>query len=179
MENEIKHSESYIYQTVGTKTSFSTPSNYFDGLEQIIEAKISEEKFSKETAFEVPEHYFEALESSILSKVSSTTKQTKIISLKNNIYKIIPFVAAASIMLFIGLNSFVFNTNDHLSLESLSSNDLEYWLEVNTLSTDDIATILEDDILEVNEFYFTDIKDKSIEEYMNSLDSNTLWNELN
>lgn len=179
MENELKNSESYIRHKTGTTTGFSTPTNYFEDLEEVINAKISEEKFSQETAFKVPENYFETIEDSILAKVSSTKKKTKVITFKQRVFKIIPFVAAASILLFIGLNSFVFNTNDSLTLENLSNNDLEYWLDVNTLSTHDIATILENDILDENEFYFTDIKNESIEEYINSLDSNSFWNGLN
>lgn len=179
MENEIKNSESYIRHKVGTATGFSTPSNYFDGLEEVINAKISEEKFSKETGFKVPENYFDTIEDSILAKVSSTKKKTKVVTFKQRVFKIIPFVAAASIMLFIGLNSFVFSTNDTLTLDTLSNNDLEYWLDSNTLSTHDIASILQDDILDENEFYFTDIKNESLEEYINSLDSNTFWNDLN
>ncbi|MGK0412239.1 MAG: peroxiredoxin family protein [Polaribacter sp.] len=179
MKNEVKNSESYIRHKVGTATGFSTPTNYFDDLEEVINAKISEEKFSKETAFKVPENYFDTIEDSILAKVSSTKKKTKIITFKKRVFKIIPFVAAASIILFIGLNSFVFSTNDTLTLETLSNNDLEYWLDANTLSTHDITTILQDDILDENEFYFTEIKNESIEEYINLLDSNSFWNDLN
>ena len=50
---------------------------------------------------------------------------------------------------------------------------------MDTLNNNDIASILEEDILEENEFYFTDIKDESIEDYMNSIDNTSLLNEIN
>ncbi|TXD52577.1 MULTISPECIES: hypothetical protein [unclassified Polaribacter] len=178
MENELKNSEAHMKHKVDIETGFSTPSNYFDNLEASLFTKISEEKFAKETAFKVPENYFNQLECSILSKAASTKKETNVLSFKELILQIIPFVAAASIVLFIGLNSFVFNAKDTLTLDSLSDSDIEYWLDVTTVSNLDIATILQDDILDQNEFYYTDISDESIEEYLNSLD-NTLWNEIN
>ena len=176
MENEIKNSEYYIQNKVGSATGFSAPTNYFDTLEAGISAK---EKFSKKTAFKVSENYFSKIDTSILSKDSSIKKETKIISFKERFFKIIPFVAAASILLFVGLNSFIFNTNNKLTLDSLSDNDIEYWLDSNSLNNQDIASILQDEILDENEFYFSDIKDKSIEEYINSLDNDTLLNDLN
>jgi hypothetical protein len=179
MESELKNSEYYVNQKAGNKAGFSTPATYFDSLEKEIAAKISEEKFKKETAFKVPENYFNNIETSVLTKVLSTEKKTKVISFKARILKIAPLVAAASIILFIGINSFIFNTEEALTLDSLSNNDFEYWLEANTLNTNDITSILGDDILDENEFYFTNLKDESIEEYINSLDNNALWNEIN
>lgn len=179
MENEIKNSEYYIQNKVIGATGFSAPTNYFDTLEEGISAKLSEEKFSKRIAFKVPENYFSNIDTSILSKVSSIKKETKIISFKERFFKIVPFVAAASILLFVGLNSFIFKTNNKLTLDSLSDNDIEYWLDSNTLNNQDIASILQDEILDENEFYFSDIKDQSIEDYINFLDNDTLLNELN
>ena len=81
--------------------------------------------------------------------------------------------------MFIGLNSFVFNTSDELTLDSLSNNDIEYWLDTNTFHSTDITTIYEDEILEENEFLFNELKDESIEDYINSIDDPSLLNELN
>jgi hypothetical protein len=179
MENEIINSENYINNKVGQKTGFSAPSNYFDTLEDVIASKISEENLPKETAFKTPENYFSNLEDSILAQVTSKEKEVKVISFKDRILKFIPIAAAASVVLFISLNSFVFNADEEMTLDALSDNDIEYWLDANTLNTNDIAAILEDDILEENEFSLTDIKDESIEDYINSIDNTSLLNELN
>ncbi len=179
MENELKNSVQYINNKVGKKTGFSAPTNYFDNLQDSIQAKIAEESFSKKSAFKVPENYFDDLENNILGRISSEEKETKVISFKERVFKLIPIAAAASIILFIGLNSFVFNTSDELTLDSLSNNDIEYWLDTNTFHSTDITTIYEDEILEENEFLFNELKDESIEDYINSIDDPSLLNELN
>jgi hypothetical protein len=91
----------------------------------------------------------------------------------------IPYAAAASIVLFISLNSFVFTTDEELTINSLTDTEIEYWLDSNTLNTNDISIVLEDELLKENDFYFTTIKDETIEDYINSIDSTTLLNEIN
>lgn len=179
MENEIKNSIAFINKKTGKKSGFSAPSDYFDNLEDVIAVKITTESLPKESAFKVPDTYFNNLEDHILAQVSSKEKETKVISFRDRVLKIIPYTAAASIALFIGLNSFVFNQNETLTLDMLSDNEIEYWLDTNTLNNNDIAAILEDEILDENEFSFTEIKDESIEDYINSIDNTSLLNELN
>lgn len=179
MENELKNSVQYINNKVGKKTGFSAPTNYFDTLEDSILTKLVEENFSNEKAFKVPENYFDDLENNVLQRIASEEKETKVISFKERVFKLIPIAAAASIILFIGLNAFVFNTIDELTLDSLSNNDIEYWLDTNALHSTDIITVYEDDILEENDFLFTEIKDESIEDYLNTMDESSLLNELN
>ncbi|APZ46919.1 hypothetical protein BW723_11770 [Polaribacter reichenbachii] len=179
MENEIRHSVAFISKKIGKKPGFSAPSNYFDNLEDDISIKISEENFAKNTSFKVPNTYFNNLEDTILEKISSKEKETKIISLKERVFKLIPYAAAASIALFIGLNSFVFNTDNANTLEALTDDDFEQWLDVSSIETDDIVEILPEDILEINEFSFALIEDESIEDYINSIDNTSLLNELN
>jgi hypothetical protein len=178
MKTEIKNSENYISKKTGNKTGFSTPTDYFNNLEDVIATRISEENFTKEIGFEVPDTYFNNLEDIILAKVSSE-KETKIISFKDRVLKLIPYAAAASIVLFIGLNSFVFNTDKELTIDSLTDTEIEYWLDSNTLNTNDISIVLEDDLLDEIDFYFTTIKDETIEDYINSIDNVALLNEIN
>lgn len=181
MENEIKHSEAFISNKIGKKPGFTTPSNYFNNLEDDISIKISEENFIKKNSFKVPDTYFSTIEDNILAKVSSEAKkETKVISLKNRFLKIIPFAAAASIALFIGLNSYVFKSdNTNNNLKALTDEDFEQWLDISTIHTDDIVEILPEDILEINEFSFALIEDESIEDYINSIDNTSILNELN
>jgi hypothetical protein len=175
MGKEIINSINYISKKTSKKTGFSAPLDYFNNLEEVIGAKLYEEQLPKENGFKVSDTYFNNLEDNVLAKVSFSKKETKIISFK----EVIPYATAASIVLFIGLNSFVFNTDKELTLDSLSDTDIEYWLDSNTLNTNDISIIFEDDLLEENDFYFTTIKDETIEEYINSLDNIALFNEIN
>ncbi|MCL7765225.1 hypothetical protein MPF19_17525 [Polaribacter sp. Z014] len=179
MENNIKNSEEYLNSILGKETGFSLPKNYFSTTEVSVEAKLAEENFTKENGFTTPDSYFKDLESEILSKVSSTKKVTKVISFKERVLKMIPIAAAASVILFIGLNSFVFNKNEELTIDSLSDDDIEFWLDSNTLNTNDIANVLENDVLEENDFYFSLLEDENIEDYINTTDNTSFLNEIN
>lgn len=179
MENNIKNSEAYLNSVLGKKTGFSKPKNYFNSIEEVIEAKLFEEKLNNENGFKTPNSYFKGLEDDILAKVLSPKIETKVISLKERILKFIPIAAAASVLLFIGLNSFVFNTTEKLTINSLTDDDIEYWLDGNNLSSIDITAVLGDDIIDENDFYFANIDDENIEDYINSIDNTTILNELN
>mmetsp|Transcript_19498 Transcript_19498/g.22582 ORF Transcript_19498/g.22582 Transcript_19498/m.22582 type:complete len:180 (+) Transcript_19498:589-1128(+) len=179
MDNELKNSINFINKKIGQKSGFSSPTNYFDNLEEEISVKIVEDNFDKERAFNVPELYFKGLEDDILTKVSSKEKEPKIISFKNKVLKLIPYAAAACIALFIGLNTFVFNASEQITIDNISDIELEYWLDTNTINTIDITEILENEIFEENDFSFTEIQDESIEDYINSIDNTSILNELN
>lgn len=179
MENEIKNSIKFINEKTGKKSGFSSPSNYFDNLEEEISCKILEENFEQEIGFNVPHTYFENLDNTILAKVNSKEKKSKVIPLRSKVLKFIPYAAAACIALFIGLNSFVFNVNEQITLENLSDTDIENWLDSNTLNTNDITEILENEILDENDFSLTELQDDSIEDYIISIDNTSLFNELN
>ncbi|KGL63993.1 hypothetical protein [Polaribacter sp. Hel1_85] len=178
MENNIKNSEAYLNSVLGKESGFSIPKNYFNTTEDAIEAKIAEENFTKNKGFKVPDSYFKELENDILAKVTTTKKETKVISLKERILKAIPIAAAASVILFIGLNSFIFNKTEELTLDSLSDNEIENWLDTNILNTNDIALILNEDIFDENDFYFATLEDENIEDYINSIDNTSILNEL-
>ncbi|MFY9241447.1 MAG: hypothetical protein WAO74_00315 [Polaribacter sp.] len=179
MENDLKNSEEFINRKTGKKTGFSAPTDYFTNLEETITTKIVAENFSNKIAFNVPNNYFKNLEDVVLEKVTSKEKVTKIISLKERVLKMIPYAAAASIVLFLGLNSYVFDAKEILTLDSLSDNDIEYWLESSTINTNDVVLILQEDILEDHAFSFYEIKDETIEDYINSIDNTSLLNEFN
>ncbi len=209
MKHEIKNSEEYLSSILGKESGFSVPENYFNTIEDAFETKLTEEKFTREKGFSIPENYFSTIEDSIeaklteenftkekgfsipdsyfkdleddiLAKVTSTEKEAKVISFKDRILKLIPIAAAASVVLFIGLNSFVFNsTNKELTIDSLSDTDIEFWLDSNTLNTNDITLALGDDILEDDDFYFSSLEDENIEDYINSIDNTSIFEELN
>ncbi|WP_158838564.1 hypothetical protein [Polaribacter sp. L3A8] len=179
MENNIKNSEQYLNSILGEETGFSVPKDYFASIEESIATKLSEEVLTKEHGFTMPDTYFKELENEILAKVAVPKKETKVISFKERIFKMIPIAAAASIILFIGLNSFVFNTNEELTIDSLSDDDIEFWLDSNTINTTDMAIVLENDVLEEGDFYFSSLEDENIEDYINSIDNTSFLNEIN
>lgn len=178
MIEETKNSEKFIKSTLGNKNPFTTPENYFENIEEDFATKLATNDFPKKNPFKVSEGYFDHLEDTIFSKIEAERKHVNLISLQQKLIKGIPFAAAAAILLFIGFNSFQFNLKETMTLDSLSESDLEYWLDSNTLHESDIATVLEDDIIGENTFYFSEIEDESIEDYLNTDTNSYLLNEL-
>ena len=180
MNNELENSEKFIYQKVGKKTGFSVSSDYFEAVETNFSVRLFEEKNTKKVAFETPLNYFNEVEDRVLEKVLVTKKEVKVISFKQKVLMMIPIAAAASILLFIGINSFNPGDSAPLTFESVTDNEIETWLESNSnsINTDNITTIFSNEELLENDFAFTNIKDASIEDYMYSNDDLTIINEL-
>lgn len=177
MNEELKNSEQFIFEKAGKTSNFTAPNNYFDSVEDSFLLKLAEKNLPKNYGFNVPKNYFDEIENVVLSKVSHQKKETKLISFKEKILRIIPLAAAASILLFVGLNSFVFNVEKKLTIDSISDADIENWITANNLHYNDVALVLQEDILKDNEFSMANIKNETIEEYIISTDNTTLLNE--
>lgn len=178
MNTKNKYSLEYIKSITQNKSGFSTPENYFDSVENAVFSKITEQSFSKKNAFTAPKDYFENFEDSLFSKIDFPKKEVKVISLKSRLLQIIPAASAASVLLFIGLNYFSFS--DTTSFDSISSEELENWLDEsytnNASSTINFvdADFKDSNVLEED----TSIKDEDILEYLNSIDNVTLLTEI-
>tara|TARA_R110002124_G_scaffold88041_1_gene226241 strand:- start:9157 stop:9699 length:543 start_codon:yes stop_codon:yes gene_type:complete len=178
MDIKNKYSLKYIKSTTQNKSGFSVPENYFVSIGETVFSKISEQSFSKENAFTAPKDYFNNFEDRLLTKLDFPKKEVKVISLKSRLLQIIPTAAAASVLLFIGLNYFsFFNTT---SFDSISADEIEDWLNegyinhaastVNFVDADfKDSNALEED---------TSIKDEDILEYLNTIDNATLLTEI-
>ena len=178
MDTKNKNSLDYIKSITQNKNGFSTPENYFDSVEDTVFSKIKEQSFSKENAFTAPKDYFEHFEDSLFEKINFPKKEVKVISLRSRLLKIIPAAAAASVLLFIGLNYFSFS--DTASFESISYEELENWLDesyINNASS--TVNFVDADFKDSNVLEeVSSIKDEDILEYLNTIDSATLLTEI-
>ena len=178
MDTKNKNSLDFIKSITQNKNGFSTPENYFDSVEDTVFSKIKEQSFSKENAFTAPKDYFEHFEDSLFEKINFPKKEVKVISLRSRLLKIIPAAAAASVLLFIGLNYFSFS--DTASFESISSEELENWLDesyINNASS--TVNFVDADFKDSNVLEeVSSIKDEDILEYLNTIDSATLLTEI-
>ena len=181
MSNHIKNSEEFLNSISRKKNGFSVPKNYFNAIEEKINIKLAEERFKNKSGFDVPNTYFKKFEEDLLAKVLSPSpvNETKVISFKERISKIIPITVAASVLLFIGLNSFIFDKTTEITLDTLSENEIEYWLDNSDIYLNDIAIVEAETILEENDFYFSSLRDEIIEEYIYSIENSYLLYELN
>lgn len=180
MKKDSKNIEQFLNDEVRKTSGFSMPKNYLDSIENNFIAKLAEQQFPKSSGYKIPEEYLDSLENSIVAKVGFTTKkETKVITLKNKVLKIVPFAAAASVLVFLALNTFNFKSTSNLTFDSLNNQDLEYWYNTSEINYTDLALVLENEIKYENEFTLTNIQDENIEEYMNSIDNSSILNDLN
>lgn len=177
MDNKLKHSEDFLQSKIGKKNGFSTPKNYFEGIEENLFSTLSEENLPKEPSFNVPTDYFTNLEDTILAKVSSEEKQVKVVSLKTRVLKLIPIAAAASVLLFIGINNF---SNGKITINDITSEELSSWFDNNpeNLNSEEFAIVFEENDFEENELAEATIDETNLEEYLNLIDSSSLLNEF-
>ena len=178
MDTKDKNSIDYIKSITQIKSGFSAPENYFDSVEDSVFSKITEQSLSKESAFTAPKGYFNHFEDSLFTKINFPKKEIKVISLKSRLLKVIPAAAAASVLLFIGLNYFTFSNS--VSFDSIPSEEIENWLDdsyINNASS--TVNFVDADFKDSNVLEeVTSIKDEDILEYFNTIDSTTLLNEI-
>ena len=179
MNRELKDSEDFIRNNTSGVHGFNAPKNYFKTIEDSVIANIAEQGFNKDTAFHTPDNYFENFEEKLFSKLGTPKKEVKVISLRSRLLKIIPTAAAASVLLFIGLNYFSNSVNN--TFDSISSEELENWFDesytefnANTSIEFVDADFTEMNIIE-NE---SSVEDEDILEYFNTFDNTSLLTEM-
>ena len=126
MNRELENSVNYISNKTQKKSGFSAPENYFDSVEDSLFSKLSEQKFPSKSGHSIPEKYFENIDEVIFSKIEFP-KTPKVISIRSRIIKYIPTAAAASLLLFFGLNYFALTNSN--SFDDISPDDIENWLD--------------------------------------------------
>lgn len=178
MKKETKHSNT-IFQKVGKNHGFTTPENYLENLEDTVFSKFKVDALPKSTGYKIPTNYMNNIEEDILSKVVINEKQIKVITLKQRMLKLIPYAAVASMVLFIALNSFVFQSDANLNLDSLDDADIEYWLNNNDINYTDVAAVLETEIANENDLSLTTLNTNNIEDYLISTDEYSIFDEIN
>ncbi|PQJ74651.1 hypothetical protein [Polaribacter gangjinensis] len=178
MKEDLKNSIDFLNKKTEKKSGLSVPENYFSEVEESIFAEVSTSSLPKDTGFTTPNNYFNDFENNILSNLVPQ-KESKIIHFKSRILKAIPFVAAASIALFISLNSFFFEKSTTFSLDSISQNDIENWLDSKSFTNTEIANAIGDDFLNMNDFSFADLKTENLEDYLTTIDTQELLSEIN
>lgn len=177
MNKEIQNKIDFINQKTSKKTGFSTPENYFKEIENDFFSLIATKNLSKENTYKVPTDYFNTIENEILTKLSNENlKKGKVISLNKKILRLIPFTAAASILLFICLN--YFNTNNTYSFKDITEADISFWYEngYGNTNNEELAIVL--DASDFDEDILSSINDESLEDYLNTIDNSTLLNEI-
>ena len=153
------------------KTGFTVPKNYFKGIEDDFSLNLIEEELPKNNVFEIPTTYFQEFDHHIIEKIKP--KKGKIINLKK--IKLIPVAATIALIIFFGTN-FLLNNNPELS-----SNEIVNWVDINinTISSDDIAIAFTDINFDDIDPYVTIKSEDIIESLINSDDIDFLIEDAN
>lgn len=185
MDKNLQHSIDYITSKTRGKSGFSVPKNYFSKIEDEVFTNISEEKLPNKKSFGTPTGYFTNLEDEILAKVTSEKslqpkKEVSVISLQKRIRKIIPYVAAASVVLFTGTYFFNNYNNSKVTFSDITVADIEDWYENgygNTNETE-LAMTLETVDFSDDELSAIQVNDAVLEDYFNSTENTFLLDEI-
>lgn len=175
MNKETKHSIDFIHQKVGKYSGFSIPENYFSDVEKEIQSSSFLHSLPKEKGFTTPSNYFDNVNDVIFNKtIKNNTSKT--IWLQKQAVKFAPIAAAASVLLFIGINYFA---SQKLTFDDITIDDIASWYDYGYVDITDseiastlTAQELEDELL-------TSITNENLEDYLNSVNTSTLLTEIN
>jgi len=153
------------------KTGFTVPENYFKGIEDDFSLNLIEKKLPKNNVFEIPTTYFQEFDHHIIEKIKP--KKGKILNF--NKIKLIPVAATIALIIFFGTN-FLLNNNSELS-----SDEIVNWVDmnINTISSDDIAIAFTDINFDDINPYVTIKSEDIIESLINSDDIDFLIEDAN
>jgi len=153
------------------KTGFTVPENYFKGIEDDFSLNLIEEELPKNNVFEIPTTYFQEFDHRIIEKIKP--KKGKILNFKK--IKLIPVAATIALIIFFGTN-FLLNNNSELS-----SDEIVNWVDmnINTISSDDIAIAFTDINFDDINPYVTIKSEDIIESLINSDDIDFLIEDAN
>jgi hypothetical protein len=138
---------------------YKIPASYFSQLEEKIINRSKDIYPSKSTGFKIPKNYLNEFDNIFYKrKLRKTSKIFDIASYKN--IKVVSFSVAASLLLFFGLNNFVFDKNEY-DIETIEVAQIENWLDEDLISFNsyDIAETFSDVELVIENDYSDEILD--------------------
>ncbi|WP_369047536.1 hypothetical protein [Tenacibaculum sp. UWU-22] len=177
MNTNIKHSESYINSKTGKKTGFKVHSTYFDEFEDTFFTNLSTDTLPEKSGFTVSKTYFDTLESAVLSTLSLKEPKAKIVSIRKMLLHFIPVAAAASVLLFIGINYFS-SSSTKTTIDNITPKEIELWYDSNYGSIDETEFASAIDSFNFDESEFLTSNQNEIENYLENIDPATLINEI-
>ncbi|AXT19653.1 hypothetical protein D7030_09690 [Flavobacteriaceae bacterium AU392] len=155
--NHIKHS------------GYKVPKDYFDTLDDSIMNSVTSNKFKVESSgFSTPTDYFDTLEETIMNTVSNNKKETKVIPLFNKKSLIYISSIAAAALIFIS----IYISKETVTFDSIEMELVENYLYTESISSEDLLSLLSDDSLIEDDFIQNNLNDDSLENFI--LDDDTI-----
>ncbi len=173
MDENLKHTIEFLDGKVNKNHGFSTPDDYFEGLEDRIFLNLSEDSIPDTTSFKLPDNYFDTFEEELFTKVISNGKSGKVITFKQKVRALLPSISAAAVVLF------VFGYALITLKEDIRDTDVEYWYDngYGQVTNYDISQVIDNDVINSDLLNFK-IDDNSLENYLSSIENNDLLQDL-
>lgn len=144
-------------------TGFKSPDGYFESLDENILNKLEEEILLDKVAsgFNVPKDYFETFEDTITAKTASQ-KEVKVISIFNK--KAVIYISGVAAAILVLLNLSIFDKNP--SFDTLETATVENYIIDESMSSYEIAALLESESFNEDEFIENPLHEDHIELYL-------------
>jgi hypothetical protein len=155
---------------------FKVPENYFVNFESKLSQKINSDikrdnhlSSKIDSGFKIPENYFTSLENALLQKINKNKPKGKLISLqiRKNVLYLSGIAAMIAIIISISVNK-----KSKLNFNTIEIADIHIYLneEDIELSTNEIAALLDSDIIYSETFEKELIDDETLLEYLSEED---------
>lgn len=149
--NELEHIAPTLAKIKNQGVGFEIPKGYLNSIEESVEQRIQLQD-------SVPDNYFESLEDNVFEKIY---KEPKVINFQQRIIKkVIPYIAAASILLLVVFQ--INNANSTDTFANLNETDIEELIDdgIIELNAYEIASVYSDEDfenLEINQYNESDL----------------------
>jgi hypothetical protein len=143
-------------------SGFKVPNDYFSQVEEQILSEVQLKNTVDASGFDVPDSYFESLENKIFLKLEEE-QDVKVIPLFS--WKNVMYVSAIAACLVLMFNVF-YNASETITFDSLETASIENYLEQEDYTSYELAFLLTDDELNINNFTDTEISEESLEDYL-------------
>ena len=146
-------------------TGFKTPDAYFDTFEERLFKKIDVQKKMMSTidsGYKVPDNYFESFDDKIQRRLKNdaTPKVRTLIPWRNVAY--VSGIAASLVLML----SLFMKSDDSLSINQIETAAIEDYLNKENLNIYDIASLLNEDDLVLDNFLTNTFTEESLENYL-------------
>lgn len=147
------------------KHGFKVPEGYFEGIEDAVLSRLSEEKLKadiSETGFKMPDNYLDSIEDKVFEKIKEEPKVVSIFRSKGFYY--VSGIAASLLILF----GIIMDRGISVETQEMDYEQVENYLLDQDLDTYELASLLtEEEINQINDEILDDVyEDENIEDYL-------------
>lgn len=161
--NELAHNAPKLARLKKEELGFAVPNDYFEHLQEALELRVW-------GGDSVPEGYFDQLEDKVFDRLNNESKVLPI--QRRIIQKVLPYLAAASIALFILIKT-THNTSEN-AFEGIELAEIEAWIDYGEIELDtyEIASVYSDEDFE--SLSLNGYSDSDLIDYLDDIDLESL-----